>query len=248
MSVASCTCTRRTARRSAAPPGPTGGPARARTRAGGRARARAAAGGRGWRRGRGVWVEQGGGQGELGRVTRAGRLGAGRRRTRLETYCSSSASGPSAASAATSCTWTRRRGRACSGEREGRARGILLRAGSGRAARRRTRLQTLLVERQRPTRCSALRIGPTGMPAHNEATGAGAREWAGQVCWPWSATWPRHGGGERWISGTAWGGADISSVRICILGFLIPLSIIELKTSRRAHRHDCRRPRVKCLK
>ena len=47
VSVASCTCTRRTARRSAAPPGPTGGPARARTRAGGRARARAAAGGRG---------------------------------------------------------------------------------------------------------------------------------------------------------------------------------------------------------
>ena len=89
MSVASCTCTRRTARRSAAPPGPTGGPARARTRAGGRARARAAAGGRGWRRGRGVWVEQGGGQGELGRATRAGRLGAGRRRTQLETYCSS---------------------------------------------------------------------------------------------------------------------------------------------------------------
>ena len=38
-----------------------------------------------------------------------------------------------------------------------------MRAGSGRAARRRTRLQTLLVERQRPTRCSALRIGATGI-------------------------------------------------------------------------------------
>ena len=173
MSVASCTCTRHTARRSATPPGPTGGPARARTRAGGRARVQAAAGGRGWWRGRGVWAEQGGGQGELGRATRAGRLGAGRRRTRLKTYCSSSlrtsSTGCATAAGAATCTscW-------CGGA---------------------------------PDR---------------------SREWAGHVCWPWSATWPRHGGGERWISGTA-GGRTWSPPERSKVGFLIPLSITELK-------------------
>ena len=208
MSVASCTCTRRTARRSAAPPGPTGGPARARTRAGGRARVQAAAGGRGWWRGRGVWAEQGGGQGELGRATRAGRLGAGRRRTQLETYCSSSASGPSAASAATSCTWTRRRGRACSGEREGRAATASRGSWGGAAAHADgTSRQLTRTMRTSSTGC-ATAAGAATCTSRCGGAPDRPREWAGHVCWPWSATWPRHGGGERWISGTP-GGADM---------------------------------------